>query len=934
MKPLKATLLLLVLLIGYQSHAQQEKYSKVKIEAPSDPARFGELIALLEIDHFDYVDDGAISAEISASELQRLKQTGYKYKVLVDDVVKNLEEENRRFNEARTQGRLPFEETGSTVDAIIPTPAAFEVKTTLGGYYSYPEMEDAIDDLVAAYPAIAQKGTVGQSTGGREIWYVKISDNVATDESEPEVLYIGIQHAREAIGGASMIFFMQMLCEQYSQDPRIAALVNNREVYIIPCMNPDGWEYNRSISPNGGGMWRKNRNGNGVDLNRNWGVDWGNCSAPITGSAASCGSSTSTSDTYYGPSAFSEIETQRIRDFTYTRHFVTMIDQHAYGPYYSLPFGRPSLPANVMDPLDAKFYTWVPAAMGKYNGMRAGNSPESVGYEVAGGVKDWMLKGNIGTGSKGKIYGMTGEGGHGTAVASGGTFWPPSAQIINLCKGMVHQNLQLLTVAGTHVDLTDLSDIAVGSKTGTFGFRALRVGLGNDPVTVSIIPLENIQSVGSPVVISPASLATYYDSYNGSISYTLPASLTDGQRIRFAWRIQEGGLTYYDTIVKLYHSTPTSLTVLSDNFNSGAVTDNWTRATNLTGTSNTWNFTASGTGYGGTGRALTESPSGNYAASANRSARWSNPFNLSDATAAYLTFWIRHRIENFRDKLRVQVSNSGTGGPWQTIAGNITIQEPGTLEGSSINGIPSITGIREEWVRAVFDLKDYIGAGNNNVYFRFEFTSDASNTSGFAYRQDDGVYIDDVKLVKTNASLITLPVEFKSFRGRLLANETVRLDWEAETDQLHDYFEVEKSTDGVSFASIGRGPAVAPYFFFDPSPAVGLNYYRIRQVDRDGRVTYSSIVTIQYQPQSLQVRAYPNPAKDYLKIRIQSPGDDQFTISLTDLAGRVIHQQQVSTGAGQQEWSIATNKLASQVYLLTVKNSRNEVVLIEKVTKQ
>ena len=56
--------------------------------------------------------------------------------------------------------------------------------------------------------------------------------------------------------------------------------------------------------------------------------------------------------------------------------------------------------------------------MGKYNCHRVGNSPETVGYNVAGGIKDWLLLGDIGTGTKGKIYGMTGE-------AGGGSFWAP-----------------------------------------------------------------------------------------------------------------------------------------------------------------------------------------------------------------------------------------------------------------------------------------------------------------------------------------------------------------------------------------------------------------------------------------------------------------------------------------------------------------------------
>ncbi len=206
--------------------------------------------------------------------------------------------------------RMAMDGVNKTVGNIIATPAAFEVKATFGGYYSYAEMVTAMDNLVAAYPTLAQKINLGLSAENRTIWAIKISDGVATDDAaEPDVLYMGLQHAREAIGGSSMIFFMQYLCEQYALDPRIKSLVDAREFFIIPCVNPDGWEYNRT-NPNGGAWIRLaqkqeiDRGNYGVDLNRNYGVDWGTCATCHLWHPASCGSSSTSSDTYYGPSAF------------------------------------------------------------------------------------------------------------------------------------------------------------------------------------------------------------------------------------------------------------------------------------------------------------------------------------------------------------------------------------------------------------------------------------------------------------------------------------------------------------------------------------------------------------------------------------------------------------------------------------------------------
>jgi hypothetical protein len=378
-----------------------------------------------------------------------------------------------------------------------------------------------------------------------------------------------------------MIFFMQYLCDRYSADSRIQDLVNNREFYIIPCFNPDGWEWNRtSMSNNPGGGWRKNRRNTGggpsnigVDLNRNWGVDWAHCTAPILGSSTSCGSSSKTADTYWGTSVFSEAETQAVRDFTKAHHIVSGLDQHAFGPYYSLPFGRKSLHPGAMSVKGNNYYTAIPAIMGTYNGMRAADSYDALGYEVAGGFKDWMLMGDlgssIGTGLKDSVWALTGEGGAGGGTGgSYGSFWAPASEIENLSKGMCYQNLQIAYAAGTYVDIQDASDIAVSSLSGTFGFTVRRLGLGNDPVTVTLVPLENIQSVGSPVVIS--SMGNYYDTVNRTISYTLPAAITNGQRIRYALRVNTGGYSFSDTVVKFYN--PTQL--LFDNME-GSFSSNW-----------------------------------------------------------------------------------------------------------------------------------------------------------------------------------------------------------------------------------------------------------------------------------------------------------------------------------------------------------------------
>ncbi len=910
MKHLTTIITIICMMIAPALHAQ-EKYSRVKIlPGTNHPATWRSFIhGALQVDHCTYEGNACI-VEIGEREMNLLRSSSYQYEILVDDIATDfrLHSDVSRFYEADQQNRMSFITSCQQVANIIPTPSGF-TPGAMGGYYTYSEMITKMTNLEVAYPGIVDMFSIGTTHEGRTIWCIKISDNVTTDENEPEALFNGLQHAREAITGMSLIFFMQYLAENYASDTRVTEIVNNREIYIIPCSNPDGYVYNQTISPGGGGNWRKNRRNNldgtyGVDMNRNYSVDWSNCSAPISGSPASCGSGATSSDTYWGPSSFSEPETQAIRNLVITRNFKVAVDQHANGAYYSLPFGRPSL--HTMDPVDDLVYTYTPALMGLYNCHRAGNSPESVGYEVAGGYKDWMLMGDIGTGTKQKIYGLTGE-------ANGGSFWPGSSQIIPLCRELCFQDIQAAITAGSYADIQDQNDIALTTLSGNLSFLVRRVGITDAPIIVSIIPLSNIQNVGSPVTIN--TLTNYNDTYNGTISYTLPAALGNGQRIRFIWRVETGGVTTNDTITKFYNP----VNIFYDDMETGAAGTRWT-------ISGGWSYTST-QAYAGT-RSLAESPSGDYTASTTARATYINTIDLSDATAAYLSFWVKHRAENCRDNLRIQLSANG-GTSYTNLCGKNTIAE----NFSALGGSPGITGVRENWTRELVDLSSY--TGNNNIRLRFEFVSNAnSGTDPYAFQEDDGFYLDNVRMMKSTSTLVTLPAHFLSFEGRLIAAGTAELKWEAETDSRHDYFEVERSADRTTYISLGRIYAAPPYVFTDGSVQPGHNYYRIKQVDSDGRVTYSKIISIVYEPGKTNLVIYPNPVKNSLHIGIQADKPGIHTIVMSDYTGRKLYEQKLITGNTPAAISIDMMHKLPQVYILTVMNAQNEIVAKEKIVKQ
>lgn len=125
-------------------------------------------------------------------------------------------------------------------------------------YPNHNQMTQKLKDLVAKFPAIASLHSVGTSTNGRELWVVKISDNVEVDEIEPEVKYISTMHGDEVTGRESMVMLIEDLLTGYQVDPKITQLINNTEIFIMPNMNPDGTAN------------RRRGNGKNIDLNRDF----------------------------------------------------------------------------------------------------------------------------------------------------------------------------------------------------------------------------------------------------------------------------------------------------------------------------------------------------------------------------------------------------------------------------------------------------------------------------------------------------------------------------------------------------------------------------------------------------------------------------------------------------------------------------------------
>ena len=241
------------------------------------------------------------------------------------------------------------------------------------GYPDLTEIIDEMNDTESSYPSICkvydltETYDVSPTYEGRHIYAMKISDNVDEDEDEPSFLMVSCHHAREIVTPVIALYAIEQLTTEYGYDPDITDIVDDYEIWISPVWNPDGYEYCYYVD----NMWRKNRQpyppGVGVDLNRNYPFGWGSeCS----------GSTDPTSETYKGPSAASEAETQTMLAFSNDRHFAKVIDYHSHGREVLYGYCCHSHPFSSFFYSEAVFlsnaagysgYTRVPSAEGEHH---------------------------------------------------------------------------------------------------------------------------------------------------------------------------------------------------------------------------------------------------------------------------------------------------------------------------------------------------------------------------------------------------------------------------------------------------------------------------------------------------------------------------------------------------------------------------------------
>ena len=417
---------LIVVAFLFSGMGFSQSYSKVKIILDNNGLE--ELSELgIPVDHGIHKSGYFFISDFSENEIQRIADNGFDYEILVDDVKSYYAKQNQ----------LPIFQAKNVSctqnNDVLPAPPVHHFENdSYAGFYKYQDMLNALDSIAILYPnLITTRAPISTflTHEGRSIYHVKISDNPTTDDpSEPKVLYTSIHHAREPMSMSQTIFYMWYLLENYATNSEVQFLVDNTELYFVPCINPDGYLQNESNDPNGFGMHRKNKAAvgtfnPGVDLNRNYSYLWNTTGV----------SSNEDSDTYPGTSAFSEPETQAIRWLSEQKGFKAAFNAHSYGNLLLHPIGAEA--SEFADHHD--YFTELTGHMCSMNGYVAQKATSL--YPASGNSDDYMYKMDIGLVMKDTVFSMTPE--------IGTDFWPTQGEVVPTCQEMISPNMILAHIA-------------------------------------------------------------------------------------------------------------------------------------------------------------------------------------------------------------------------------------------------------------------------------------------------------------------------------------------------------------------------------------------------------------------------------------------------------------------------------------------------------
>ena len=666
----------------------------------------------VSIDHGLNKKNHFFISDFSASDLDKIKSLGFTYEILIEDVTS--------FYQNRNKSELKLKSNEYCIDENNDyiTPNNYDIKdgNDFGGFYTYEEMLDELDDMYSQYPNLITQRTdlkdeeyiesphIHETYEGRFLQLVKISDNPQTNEEEPQILYTALHHAREPGSMQQLIYFMWYLLENYESNDSIKQIIDNSELYFVPCVNPDGYVYNQTNEPNGGGMWRKNRRDNhGVDNNRNYSFidENGN---EVWNTSGTTGNPNG--NTYAGNEPFSEAENRAIRYLVESKNFKLALNNHTYGNLLLYPYGYDyNQPTE-----DNEIYEFISSELVSENNYD--NIISADLYPAAGDSDDFMY-GMLTTEdnqTREKIFAMTPE--------IGSSFWPQSSTIEDLCKGMIKLNLTAAKMIGNYARLKDNSSTFINNLNFESNFIFQRLGISNNSeFSVSIIPISsNIESVSSTITINSAQIG---EAINDSFDISLNESIQEGENVIYKYLLNNGLYDEEITVTKIYGQTQTIIEDDSDNY-----VNHWHDDSEW---SNTYEE------YFSPQTSITDSPYSNYSNNSEEIIQLIDPINLSGFVYAEINFDAKWNIESGYDYVQLEISNDN-GNSWIPQCGKYTRKGIETHDFALDE--PLYDGNQPQWINETVSLTDYL---NEDIFIRFKLYTDGG-------LRRDGFYFDNFKI--------------------------------------------------------------------------------------------------------------------------------------------------------------------------------------------
>lgn len=700
----------------------------------------------------------------------------------------------------------PLQYYGETeIDWEIPT--NFDYGGNMGGCLTVLEMEAQLDLMKTLYPTLITTkksaspdsviedtdgilpdhakitngntyGTLSETWPGQTIYFVKISDGIAIDDNisgdldqadEPDILYTSMIHSRELSALMGNIYFMWYLLENYATDAAVKSLVDNNELFFVPVVNPDGLRWNEIIAPNGGGMQRKNlrvnpsdntstsssNNSRGVDVNRNFDYLWGSAGDPA-------GSDNIwNSNLYRGPDAFSEPESQIMRDFVLSKDFKTAVWHHTYANAIPHPYG--GIPTKVSGRED-EMHKWH-EDMTRYNryiyGARVLNSANGI-------ADDWMLGGMIdangSTGSGMNILATTPENGHYNErdISNGFSgFWPSLSNIVPIAKRMMRINFMNAYYGGKYAKFHDLTQSNITSTTTNLSFGIERIGQTPSDFTITVTPISgNINSVGAAVTKSGMAVLV---QENLSIQLVLDPGIAANDKIEYKVTLSNSDFIIYEATFEKYYN-PT--VIFEDNPDTDISMANWVE------TSNWSNSTVSS--WSGS-RSIKAGSSIPYLTNISNTLTTTNSYNLSGSNKFLVQFYSKWDLERNFDYVEI-LGSSDNGSTWVKLKGKYNKPESTSETNdarqwydasknsyfsfqSNSSGLVYDGNQMDNWVleEIIIDASNNSALLNaTNAKFRFNFRTDGNNRAENYSTNFDGFYFDDFKIIEIPC-IVSLP---------------------------------------------------------------------------------------------------------------------------------------------------------------------------------